>query len=141
MSLTFEKTDQVPYVHWVVSLSDGSLVYQDIDPSRSCWSELKRYVKAKNLKIMNLLLEGSSLITKTEPYLNSHGKPQVQGFWFSNKISSFIGANAGQAVYTGIGHVKDGNIHIRWLHPNNSITTEIRQVNPEDAAIIWNDKV
>jgi|APGre2960657404_1045060.scaffolds.fasta_scaffold05977_3 hypothetical protein len=139
MTLTFARDSSVPDVHWVASLSDGSIVYQDLSPTRSCWTELKAYVKAKNLKILNLFIEQNRFLVNIKPYLDKDGCPQVDGYWFSQKIASIAGSSINSPKpWIGIGYVKDGHINITWLLPDGTLKNEIRAASATNGAIIWN---
>jgi hypothetical protein len=139
MTLTFEKTELVPDIHWVASLSDGTLVYQDKNPDRSCWAELKKHVKENNLKIMNLMVEKQKPIIKCLPFLDKNLNKQTRGYWFSQKAMSMIGAAGQNSVWFGVGYVIEDKIYISWLLPNGNINHEIRSVGTNNPAIIWNE--
>lgn len=144
MTLAFNSRH--PYVkkdsRWIASLSDGTTVFEDHTPDcdRSAWRRLQDYVRQHGLKITNLRLEAYGCFVKLLPYKDETGRPQIEGYWQSSRIGALFGQNVrSEYNWRGIGFVKDGEVNIVWINHQGSITQEVRELKPDDPAVIMNE--
>jgi hypothetical protein len=118
---------------WIVSLSDGTTVFEDKTPGEpAAWKRLRNYIRANSLKITNVRLEAyGQAVTCVS------AKDGAEGYWHMNAIAAISGVS--ETMSRGIGYVKDGDIHIVWLKDNGEAVPEIRPANNEDIGLILNE--
>lgn len=120
-NLSFNITD--PYVgndYWIAHLSDGSSVFEDKTPNiDSAWQRLFKYIQETDFSIVYLQMV----------YCDTHvTTPPGQEGYFQSKIYSalMLPENPIEIISHGIGYLKDGNINIQWVYPNQGIADEVR---------------
>lgn len=137
------KHPYVPDNRWIVSLSDGSTIFEDLTPgAESAWSRLKKYVQYNHLILTNLRLEHNGRLYNLAPYRDDNNLPQILGYWQASKITAFLNAGISETIYRGIGyiHAKDPDkINISWIDPAGNIISETRLLNKNDMGVIWNE--
>lgn len=102
--------------HWIVTLSDGSKIYQDDDrPGEeipSAWVRLKEWINHSRLEgskisIIDLHLRFRSNILNPLP-------KNADGYFFANKIIHFVGAKE-PLKFIVLGYLEDGLIKRRTI--------------------------
>lgn len=127
MHLTFNLHDpSVASNRWIVVLSDGTVVFDDIKPGMiSAWRRLGEYIRLCGLHITELVCEA---------YGHSLRLPdpdKVDGYWHSKRVSTWIGTSIASlnSYDYGIGYIKNGQIHITWFNDSGSVSNETRVYN------------
>src|SRR5688572_11727604 len=132
MNLATKASDPyVPENKWIASLSNGETIFQDNTPGiESSWSRLKTYVQTNKLQLTNLRLQAYGRHIQLIPFKAADGSPQLDGYWFSNKISRLFGFSGfdAESKEIGIGYVISGRIMITWVREDGIVTAEQRAV-------------
>ena len=126
---------------WIVSLSDGTTVFEDVTPrERSAWMRLRDHVELQQLKVTNLRLEAYGRIVNLIPYQDDEKRPQVNGYWQSKQMNSLLTSQGVVEVQCrGIGILKAKELWITWVDQNGVMRQEIRPYKRGDKAVIVND--
>jgi len=126
---------------WIASLSDGSTVFEDTTPhERTAWARLRDYVDIHKLKVTGLRLEVYGRRILLVPYKDDEGRPQLNGYFQSKRISALMGVGGVfETQDSGIGYLKGKHVTISWVHPDGSVSQEIRPYKEGDLAVIVND--
>ena len=128
---------------WIASLSDGTTVFEDVTPNTpTAWRRLSVYVELHGHKLTNLRLEAYGRSIVLVPYKSSDGIAQINGYWQSHKVSTFLNASGTVSRYScGIGYVKGKEVVITWVDHVGNVSQEIRPYQLDNPAIILNDAV
>lgn len=126
---------------WIVSLSDGTTVFEDVTPhERSAWMRLRDYIEVHKLKVTNLRLEAYNRNILLVPYKDGEGNSQVNGYWQSRQMNALLHADGvTESQCRGIGILKNDEIWITWVHQDGTTRQEVRKYKPGDKAVIVND--
>ncbi len=126
---------------WIVSLSDGTTVFEDVTPrERSSWMRLRDYIEQHKLKVTNLRLEAYGRTVHLIPYKDNEDRPQINGYWQSKQMNSLLTAQGVVEVQCrGIGILKAKQLWITWVDQSGVTRQEIRDYKRGDKAVIVND--
>lgn len=126
---------------WIVSLSDGSTVFEDTTPNeRSAWMRLRDYVETHNLKVTNLRLEAYGRRVHLIPYKDAEGQAQLNGYWQSKQINAVLSSGGViESNARGVGILKGREIWITWVYQDGTTKQEVREYEFGDKAVIVNN--
>jgi hypothetical protein len=123
---------------WIVTLSDGTRIYQDDDRpgqnERCTWIRLKSYLADSDLSIVRFQIQFFDHIEEVAP-------PNAQAYYFVQAVDAI--ACTGERTtyhYYIVGALLDGVIQTyRWMVPEIvCVRTEIREASPDDPKLIIN---
>ncbi len=94
------------------------------------WTILKKYVKANNIRLMNVTLQYDH-----QKVFFPRG---AKAYFFSGKVEAFLGGSGSQRLYYGVGAAtRHDQVEITWYDGDNSVI-ENRKIDAENPAFIVN---